>query len=204
MKRIFCLLLVGVGVVGASRVANAAASVNTTNIVPNLKVLTNATMPSLTVTTTNWTLPMPSTGVLGGTAGGGVGVTGTTGSGLVVKQTGPEINGLITSGASVAIPPTTATQSGTNFVANFAAGGWQLVTCTNDLYVTMSNPSAGLSVLIEFAAGDTNRNITFDTNFVWFSAKPTVISSNHFMWVNLVAATNSAAGIRATACQSVP
>lgn len=50
MKRIFCLLLVGVGVVGVSRVANAAASVNTTNVVPNLKVLTNATMGSAVIT----------------------------------------------------------------------------------------------------------------------------------------------------------
>lgn len=119
-------------------------------------------------------------------------------------QTNVQANGFVATGASVAIPPTIATQSGTNFVANFAAGGWQLVTCTNDLYVTMSNPAVGLSVLVEFYAGTTNRNISFDTNYVWMSAKPTVISSNHFMWVNLVAATNNAAGIRATACQSVP
>lgn len=100
------------------------------------------------------------------------------------------------------VAPVTITQNNTNLVVDFAAGGFQLTTATNDLFIISSNIVAGASILLDITAGTTNRNITFNTGTNWMCATPTLVSSNHIMWVSLTATSTTTNSIRNSATQS--
>lgn len=72
-------------------------------------------------------------------------------------------------------------QSGTNVVVDMATNSpsRRYVVATNDLNFTASNAVDGSAVNVAVYSGTTNRNLTFDTNWVWIGAPaPTILQSN--------------------------
>lgn len=171
-------------------------------------------------------LPVPpgdATKFLNGTmqwstpSGGGGGVTGTlinttaTTAGQLVKftdtsktNTAPVVaTDIVTFGGSVT-PPYTITQSSTNVAASFSDGSLQLMTANADVNLWVTNFVAGASTLIDIGAGGSDRTLTFDSSWVWMSAKPTTLTSGKIMWISLLSTTTAAGGVRASAVQSFP
>ena len=141
--------------------------------------------------TNSFTAPMLGSGALG---------SGVTVSSNSITSVNPSQIYPVISGSSSLITPVTVYQAGTNLVVNTSTNSFLLLTATNNLYVTGTGWTAGVSCFIVIQAGysNANWNLNCDPNFQWISYPSStnatiVIPSNHIATLRLlaIAATNN-------------